>query len=129
MKRIVAWVVVLAFLLMAWGSPAVVFDKKTASQNLASGALSASYVFSDDGELLWVSVHASGATTETITVTLNSVDGANYDTLIKSASWVAETSYFWAPTYLPLRKGDAIDVAVTNVNLTNTVYVTICVGY
>ena len=58
-------------------------DRATTSQNLASGALSYTTAISAKWRLKKVLVHASQNLADcTITVTFDSLDGANYDTVI-----------------------------------------------
>ena len=76
--------------------------------------------------LAFVTVHASGATTETIDVTLDYKLTDNYDTLLKTKDWSANTDYLWEPEgNIILRVNDIIKLTVTNNNTSNTVYATI----
>ncbi len=98
----------------------------TTSQALNAGALS--YTTSIGRKFRLGSVHFkfSGNTTETITITKDSKQGANYDTVIKSVSLVAQSSYIYRPDAdEDFAAGDELKVQCTNANLANTVYVVI----
>lgn len=97
--------------------------EKIASQNLASGALVYTSNFAHKVKIAGVYIHASGAITETITIKLNSGQGANYDTIVASQSLSAETNYTFSPSNLLLTATDELDITCTNANLTGTVYV------
>lgn len=67
--------------------------------------------------LMSVALHLSAAPASagSLTVTLDSAAGGNYDTLLQSASMVGVTDYVWQPdTDLILYGGDAVDVAYAN---------------
>ena len=95
------------------------------SQDLSAAALSASVSARDRDKLITqVLVHASTAISETITLTINSKYGANYDTLLVSATLSSETDYVFRPDgELWIQAGDAFDIAITNTGGTGTVYV------
>lgn len=96
------------------------------SQALASGALSTTKTYSYDTRVRQVMVHASTAISETITVTFDSADGSNYDTLLASTTLSSATDYVFRPAgILILRKGDGIKVTCTNNGGTGTVYGTV----
>jgi hypothetical protein len=74
--------------------------------------------------LVSVSLHLSSAptTSENFTITLNSVAGAIYDTLLYSIdlSAAAVTDLVWMPDEeMFLQGGDAIDLAFTNTDARN----------
>lgn len=96
---------------------------KTTSQNLASAPLSYTTDYGRRFQLISISIHASVAITETITITLDSVNGANYDVVLDSQNLIAEQSYVFYPNKdLILQLGDEIKVQCTNANTTGTVY-------
>ena len=67
-----------------------------------------------------VLLDAAPTTSESLTVTLDSADGAAYDTVIYSKDLVGITSLAVTDINLPLAAGDELDVAYTNTD-TNTV--------
>lgn len=99
---------------------------KTASQNLASGALSYTTAFARKFKLEQVLIGFSQAVTETVTVTLDSVNGANYDRVLQSVALIAETDFVYRPQgEANFQAGDEIKVQCTNANTTGTAYLTI----
>lgn len=96
---------------------------KTFSQNLASGALSYTSNYGRRFKLESVCLHASVAITETVTVTLDSVNGSNYDVVLAKVNLSAEQDFVFRPQgELNLQLGDEIKVQCTNANTTGTVY-------
>jgi len=68
-------------------------------------------------QLLWVAFKASGAmgTNDTVTITLDSHDGATYDALLNSDSVSAATSYLYVPdTPIVVNHLDDLVIAVGN---------------
>lgn len=99
---------------------------KTTSQNLALAALSYTTDYGRRFKLESVSIHASVAITETITITLDSAHGANYDEVLAVVDLVGEQDYVFRPQgELNLQVGDEIKVQCTNANTTGTVYGTV----
>ena len=78
-----------------------------------------------------VVVHLGGATTETLTISLNPVDGANFNTVIYRVSTSGFTSFFYQPDRpLFLYPGDQLNVNVSNGNAAAvTVYASILTLY
>jgi hypothetical protein len=99
----------------------------TSSQILSAGALS--YTSSSNSrkfKLEEVSIHFSVAVTETITITRDSVNGANYDHVLAKRSMVAEQDFVFRPQGEEnFQAGDEIKVQCTNVNTTGICYLTI----
>lgn len=102
--------------------------KETFSQDLSAAAHSVSYTFNYPVVITEILIHASANITETITVTHDSADGANYDTVLNTTSLSAEANYVFRPTgQAPILAGDAVKIAVTNANTTGTIYGTLFV--
>ena len=100
---------------------------ETTSQNLVSGALSYTTTFTRARKLEQIVIHSSVAITETVTITLDSASGANYDTVIQEVVLVAEQDFVYRPQgIINLQSGDKIKVQCTNANTTGVVYCTIC---
>ncbi len=99
---------------------------KTTSQDLSSSALSYTTDYPKGFKLVEILIKFSVAITETITITLDSNAGANYDTVLRSIDLVAETSFRYAPEggakYVD---GDQIKIQCTNANTTGTAYVVV----
>lgn len=96
-------------------------QNSTASQSLASAALSHTLTIGNDRnceesvELLEVSIKFSGAVTQAVSVTRQSVAGSNYAPVLDSASLSSATTYIYRPNpSVPLRRGDVITVACAN---------------
>jgi Tfp pilus assembly protein FimT len=100
--------------------------KVTFSQSLTSAALNQSTEFENIVRITAVYLKASVAITETVTVTLVSPDGTNYDIVLDTKTLNGETSYIFHPSWnVIIFKGGSIKVQCTNANTTGTVYVTI----
>lgn len=96
------------------------------SQNLVTSTLSHTSTFGTDLKLLSIMLHASVAITETITVTFDSGDGANYDTVLATTNLTADTDYLYQPSSdFYIESTDAINVHCTNTGTIGTVYATI----
>ena len=96
------------------------------SQNLATGELS--YTSSTDRKfkLEEVLVHFSVVVTETVTVTMDSALGANYDTVLDKGYLVGEQDYVFRPQgECNFQAGDEVKVHCTNANLTGIAYMKI----
>jgi len=99
---------------------------KTTSQNLASAPLSYTTTFARSFKLEQVLVHANAPITETITITVDSKHGANYDAILQEVTLNSETDFVYRPQGEGnFQAGDEIKVECTNANLTGTIYVTI----
>lgn len=100
-------------------------DKKT-SQNLALDDLDYTTSYARAFKLEQILIHADVAISETVTITLDSVHGSSYDTVLKEVTLVAETDFVYEPlSEKNFQAGDEIRVQVTNANLTGTVYAVI----
>lgn len=122
MKALKALIVVCLFALSA--SSAEAYDNwvKSFSGALSPSGVSASVSIDRDMNLSQVLIKADEAISETVTITLNSNRGANYDTVLAESTLVNATSFVFRPDgVLALIDGDAIDVAVTS-DTSGTVY-------
>ena len=73
-----------------------------------------------------VIIHFSAAVTETITITRDSVNGADYDHILAKRSMVAEQDFIFRPQGEEnFQAGDEIKVECTNANHTGVAYLTI----
>lgn len=101
------------------------FDKTT-SQDLSAAALSYTTAFARAFKLEQIAFHFSVAVTETITITLMSNNGTNYNTVLNSTALISETDFVWRPQgEANFQKGDEIKVQCTAASLTGIVYVSI----
>ena len=95
----------------------------TTSQDLSAGALSYTTTIGRRFKLERILFHASVAITETITITLDSGKGANYDVVLRKKSLVAEQDFIYVPDgENDYYAGDEIKIQCTNANLTGTIY-------
>ena len=98
----------------------------TTSQDLSAGALSYTSSTGRKFKLEEVLIHFSVAVTETITVTLDSANGTNYDTVKDKRSITGGQDYIFRPQgECNFQDGDEIKVQCTNANLTGIAYLTI----
>ena len=98
----------------------------TASQDLTSGALSFTTSWTKPVRIQEIILHASVAITEDVTITRDSVNGANYDAIIRKRSLSSEQDFVFRPDgELDLQGGDNLKVQCTNANTTGIVYLTI----
>lgn len=96
---------------------------KTFSQDLSSDALAYTSDYGRARKIEEVMIHFSVPVSETITITLDSANGSNYDVVKDSVTLVAEQDYVFRPQgEFNLRAGDEIKVACTNANLTGIAY-------
>ena len=96
-------------------------DDLITSQDLSSAALSYTTDYSKGFTDLEILIKFSVAVTETITITLDSKNGASYDTVLRSKSLYAENNFVYK-TSMHFIKGDQIKIQCTNANGTGTAY-------
>jgi hypothetical protein len=102
--------------------------RQTASQDLSSAALSFSYEMQHDGMISWIGIKFSTTSSETITITFDSSDGANYDILLDSTDVSSGTNFAYVPSSpIMLKKGDILKVETTD-NGSATAYMTMFVS-
>lgn len=101
--------------------------RETFSQNLVSGAASFNYSPNYDVYLLQVLITASTGITEVMTITFDSADGSDYDTVLatKQLSSESEALYAPGPNKILFKKGDKVQIDITNANTTGVVYGTV----
>lgn len=98
----------------------------TTSQDLSSGAFSYTTSINRKFKLAEVILHASVAITETITLTRDSKNGANYDHILVSRDLEGEQDLVFRPQgESNFEAGDELKIQCTNANLTGTIYITI----
>lgn len=96
------------------------------SQDLSLGALSFTTSFGRKAKLEMVALHASVPITETITITLVSARGANYNVVLRTVDLDGESDFVFRPEgECNLQAGDEIKVQCTNANTTGVVYPTV----
>ena len=96
---------------------------KTFTQALPSAALSYTTDYGRATKIEEIIIKASVNITETITITLDSAQGANYDTVLVTKSLVAQKNFVFRPQgEMNLQAGDEIKIECTAANLTGTVY-------
>ena len=92
----------------------VVLRKET-SKDLSSGALAYTYEFTRDGVLEDIKFNFSASCSQTVTVTFDSVTGANYDTLLKTEVLSSASDFYYQPTRpVFFQKGDKLVVGITS---------------
>jgi hypothetical protein len=90
-----------------------------ATGRVASGFTSA---VAERRKLDHVTLHASVAISETVTLTLNSRQGSAYDIVLDTSALGAESDYQYVPlSPVYLGPGDNLTLACTNANTTGTV--------
>ncbi len=106
---------------MGWGRS--LKADKNSSQDLSAAPLSYTTAFARRYKLEQILFHASVAISETITVTLVSGDGANYNQVLAKHVMDGETDWNWRPTgECNMQNGDEIKIQCTNANTTGIVY-------
>lgn len=96
---------------------------KSFTQDLTSGSLSSEFSFLEPVRLNQVLINASVNITETITVTLKSNFGTNYDVILDKATLESEGDYAYIPDRRPfIAEGDSLLIECTNANTTGTIY-------
>jgi hypothetical protein len=95
----------------------------TTSQNLALAPLDYTFDFGQKRKVEQIMFKASQAISETITITLDSAHGANYDVILQEVVLVAESSFIWRPQgECNLHKEDKIRIQCTNANGLGVIY-------
>ena len=98
----------------------------TTSQNLALAALSYTTTINRSFKLEQIIIKASQNITETITITLDSKNGSNYDAILRKKTLNSEQDYVFRPEgKANFKKGDEIKIQCTNANEVGIVYVII----
>ena len=98
----------------------------TTSQDLSANPLNYTTSIGRRFKLLSVILKFSTAVSETVTITLDSVNGANYDWTIRTKILTAESQYIYLPdSEILCFAGDEIKVECTANNGTGTVYLTV----
>lgn len=93
----------------------------TFSQDLSTAALSHTLTLTKPAKLQKITFHASVNITETITITLDSIKGAAYDTILRKVTLVGKQDYTYTPEgENDFQTGDIIKVECTNANTTGT---------
>ena len=93
------------------------------SQDLSAAALSYTTTFEKAFKLDLINFHASVAITETITITIDSARGSNYDPVLRVKTLSAEQDHVYAPeSEIVLYDGDALLIECTAANLTGVIY-------
>ena len=95
----------------------------TTSQDLSLAVLDYTTTLTRRFRIQRIIFHASVAITETITITLDSRKGANYDAGLRKKSLSAEQDFIYIPDgENDYYAGDNIKIYCTNANLTGTLY-------
>ena len=96
------------------------------SQDLSAAPLSYTTSINRKFKLQEVILHFSAAVTETITITRDSVNGANYDHILASRALSSEQNFVYrASGEQDFQIGDEVKIQCTNANVTGIAYVTI----
>ena len=98
----------------------------TTSQDLSSDALSYTTSIARQFKLEEVTLHASQAISETVTITRDSASGANYDTVLAKRTLLSESDFVFRPSgECNFLSGDNLKVQCTNANGVGSVYLTV----
>lgn len=96
------------------------------SQDLSLAPLSYTAMYGKRFKLDQVIVHFSQAVTETVTVTLVSAKGTNYNSILQMVTIQASQDMDWRPQgEANFQSGDSIKVQCTNANSVGIAYLTI----
>ena len=92
-------------------------NDKYATQALASGALNATFSFTKRYKLDEVLINFSQSVYETVTTTLISANGSNYNQVLDTQTLGGEKTYIFRPLgEANFNAGDTINVQCTNAN-------------
>ena len=95
----------------------------TTSQDLSLGAMSFTTTIERRFKLEQIIFHSDVPITETINISLDSGNGASYDTLMRAKSLSNESNFTFVPEgQNNFYAGDEIKITCTNANLTGTLY-------
>ena len=95
----------------------------TTTQDLSSDVLSYTTSIGRRFKLESISIHFSVAVTETITITRDSGQGANYDTVLAIVDLVSNQDYVFRPHGEENEySGDELKIHITNANGTGVAY-------
>ena len=99
-------------------------EDQTFTQDLSTGALSFTTSFAQHPfHIDQIVFHFDAAVSETITITLDSVKGANYDAVLQDIVLVSETDLVWRPQgEANFQPGDQIKIECTQDGASGTVY-------
>ena len=101
------------------------FQRKpiTHSQDLSAAAFTKTTAIGRQFKLEEVTIHASQNISETVTITRDSANGVNYDTVLAKRTLVAEADFVFRPDgECNFLAGDELKVEVTDANGVGTVY-------
>jgi hypothetical protein len=97
----------------------------TTSQDLSADSLSYTTTYGRKFKLEQIIFHVDVAISETITITLDSANGSDYDSVLQEVTLVAEKDFIFRPQgEANYHAGDEIKVECTNANLTGEIFVT-----
>lgn len=105
----------------------IALTRKESTQDLNTGVLSYTTDFAAETRVTQILFTASGAITQTVEFTFDSVTNATYDTVLASEDLVSGTDYVYIPDEdLILASGDEILITCTNSGTPSiNVYVTV----
>ena len=96
----------------------------TFSQDLSIDELLHTLTLTKPAKLQKITFHASVDITETITITLDSVKGPTYDTVLRKVTLVGKQDYVYTPGgENDYQTGDIIKIQCTNANTTGIIYI------
>lgn len=99
---------------------------KIASQNLSSAPLSFTVSYGKRYKLDEILIHFTQAIIETVTITLISGNGANYNTVLQMVTLQSESDFVFRPQgETNFQANDQIKVECTNANGVGTAYVNV----
>lgn len=96
------------------------------TQDLSSAAVDTSIDYPYDIEIVQILFHASTDITETVTISLDSGAGSNFDTVLDEKDLSSEDDYVYRPLGQPvIPRSDKLRIQVTNANTTGTIRITV----
>ena len=98
----------------------------TATQDLSAAALDTTTAIAFDTMVSYVSIRFSTAVSETVTISIDSGEGSNFDVILSRGAFTSRQWIFWQPdSPLYLKKNTELRVQCTNAGATGTAYVVI----
>ena len=100
--------------------------KSDTSIHLSAAGLNHTTSVGSNWKLSWVTLRSVAPINDTVTVSIDSVSGDSYNTVLAAQTLAGESSFYFGPNGgLTLKNGDEINITTTNATTTTSVSATI----